>query len=506
MLASMAKVGSGSFLSRVLGFIRDLVVARVFGADAATDAFFVAFKIPNFARRLFAEGAFSAALVPILHEYREQPGLAVLKRFVDDMAGTLGAALLLLTALGILCAPILILAFAPGFGADASQFDLAVAMLRLTLPYLLFITLAAFAGSILNTYEHFGVPAFTPVLLNLILIGCALWLAPNLEQPILALAWGVLIAGLVQLAFLLPFLKRLGLLPRPRLNPRDPGVKRVFRQIGPAILGGSAGQISLLLNTLLASFLTTGSISWLYYADRLMEFPLGILAVALGTAIMPRLSQRHAARDPAAFSATLDWALRLVLLLGLPSAIGLLALSGPLMATLFHSAEFGGEDVAMAARGLMAYSLGVVAFMAIKVLIPGYYARQDIGTPVRIAMVALSVGLIANLVLMVPLGHAGLALGTTIAATVNAALLLRGLRREGIYRPARGWRRRLVQGLTASLAMGLLLSWGTGPTADWIAASGAERVWNLVTWILAGGLFYVAALGATGVRPGDLRP
>ena len=289
--ASLAKVGGNTLISRILGFVRDLVVARVFGADAATDAFFVAFRIPNLMRRLFAEGAFSLAFVPVLSEYRTQRGPAELRRFVDDTAGTLGLALLVVTVLGILGAPLLVLAFAPGFADDPGQRVLAADMLRLTFPYLLFISLTALAGGILNTFGRFGVPAFTPVLLNLVLIACALWLAPQMERPIVALAWGVLIAGVVQLAFQVPFLARLGLLPRPRFNPRDPGVRRMLGLIGPSLLGVSVAQINMLLSTLLASFLAAGSISWLYYADRLMEFPLGVLGVALGTVMLPKLSQ-----------------------------------------------------------------------------------------------------------------------------------------------------------------------------------------------------------------------
>lgn len=505
LVASFAKVGGGTLSSRILGFVRDLTIARVFGADAVTDAFFVAFKIPNFARRLFAEGAFSMALVPVLNDYRERQGLPALKSFVDDLAGTLAAALLLITGLGILAAPLLILAFAPGFGADADQFALATTLLRLTLPYLFFITLAALASALLNTYERFGVPAFTPALLNIVLIGCALWLAPLLETPILALAWGVLVAGLVQLAFQLPFLARLGLLPRPRFKPRDPGVIAVFRRLGPAVLGVSVGQISLLLDTLLASVLVTGSISWLYYSDRLMELPLGLLGVALGTVILPRLSQREAARESERFSDTLDWALRLALLLGLPAAVGLLVLAEPVMATLFLSSEFGAEDVTRAAHSLMAYALGIPAFLAIKVLVPGYYARQDVRTPVRLALIALGVGLVLHLLLMVPLGHAGLALATSLTAALNAVLLLRGLRRSGIYRRHPGWTRLFAQTLPASLGMGLALHWGLGERADWMLADTWTRILELTGWILAGGLVYVTLLLVAGLKPRDLR-
>jgi putative peptidoglycan lipid II flippase len=503
---SIAKVGSNTFLSRILGFIRDLVVARVFGADAGTDAFFVAFKIPNFMRRLFAEGAFSMAFVPVLNEYKAKRGFPELKRFVDDVAGALGAVLLGVTVLGVLGAPLVIMLFAPGFAGDADKQALATEMLRLTFPYLLFISLTAFAGGILNTYERFGVPAFTPVLLNISLIACALWLAPLMEQPIVALAWGVLIAGVAQLAFQIPFLARIKLLPRPRLNSRDPGVKRIVRLMVPALFGVSVTQISLLIDTLLASFLVTGSISWLYYGDRLMEFPLGILGVALGTVILPRLSQKHAEQSPEVFSRTLDWALRWVLLLGVPAAVGLLVLAGPLMATLFHSGEFTGEDVRMAARALMAYSLGLAAQMGIKVLAPGFYARQNMKTPVRIAVIAMLTDIAFALMLMFPLGHVGLAMATTMAATVNASLLLRGLLRDGSYRPERGWIWLLARGLGSCLIMGLVLWWGAGETARWLEMGVWERVLRLFGLIFAGGATYVLSLLALGIRVGHFRP
>ena len=508
LAASIAKVGSNTFLSRLLGFVRDLVIARIFGADAGTDAFFVAFKIPNLMRRLFAEGAFSMAFVPMLNEYKQRHGQAQLKGFVDDMAGTLGAVLLLVTLLGILAAPLLVLVFAPGFGAEPGQRELAAEMLRLTFPYVLFISLTALAGGILNTYERFGVPAFTPVLLNLILIACALWLAPLMERPIVALAWGVLIAGIAQLAFQVPFLRQLGLLPRPRLNLRDPGVRRTIRLMGPALFGASVGQLNLLLNTILASFLVSGSISWLYYSDRLMEFPMGVLGVALGTVILPKLSQRHAAEDPAAFSDTLDWGLRWLLLLGLPAAVGLLVLAGPIIATLFYSAasgaQFGTHDAQMTAHSLMAFAPGLVGFIGVKVLAPGYYARQEMSTPVRIAVIAMAANVVASLVLMWRLGHTGLALATTLSGFVNAGLLLRGLLKERVYRPRPGWGGLLAKGLGANLLMGLTLSLGVGAIDEWLALDGGARALRLGLWILAAGGLYGALLLALGLRPRHL--
>lgn len=497
---SIAKVGGNTFLSRIMGFIRDLVVARVFGADAGTDAFFVAFKIPNFMRRLFSEGAFSMAFVPVLNAYKTRHGTPELKGFVDDVAGSFGAVLLGVTLLGVLGAPVLILIFAPGFSGEVGKQAMATEMLRLTFPYLMFISLTAFAGGILNTYERFGVPAFTPVLLNIALILCALLLAPEMERPIFALAWGVFIAGVAQLAFQLPFLWRIGMLPRPRVNFRDAGVRRVIKLMVPALFGVSVTQIGLLLNTLLASFLVTGSITWLYYGDRLMEFPLGILGVALGTVILPKLSRKHAEQSPEAFSSTLDWALRWVLLLGVPAAVGLLVLADPMMAALFHSGEFTGEDVNMAARALMAYALGLVAFMGIKVLAPGFYARQDMRTPVRIAVIAMVVNVAFSLLLMFPLGHTGLALATTLSAVANAGLLLRGLLRAGVYRPGDGWRALLARGLGAGLVMGLVVWWGSGETALWITMGTWERVLRLLGWILAGGVVYAGSLLALGIR------
>ncbi|MCU0835103.1 MAG: murein biosynthesis integral membrane protein MurJ [Chromatiaceae bacterium] len=505
LTASIAKVGGNTFLSRVLGFVRDLVVARIFGADAGTDAFFVAFKIPNFLRRLFAEGAFSMAFVPVLAEYKTKRSFPELKRFVDDVAGTLGAILLVVTAIGVLAAPVLILIFAPGFAGHADKQALAAEMLRLTFPYLFFISLTAFAGGILNTYERFGVPAFTPVLLNLSLIACALWLAPHMEQPITALAWGVLIAGIAQLAFQVPFLARLRLLPRPRINRKDEGVRRILRLMVPALFGVSVTQISLLIDTLLASFLVTGSISWLYYSDRLLEFPIGILGVALGTVILPKLSQRHAEQSPVEFSRGIDWGLRWVWLLGAPCAVGLVILAGPILATLFYSGEFTAHDVHMAARSLMAYSLGLMAFLGIKVLAPGFYARQDMRTPVRIAVIAMLTNISFNLALMFPLGHAGLALATTIAASVNAGLLMRGLLRNGVYRPQNGWGKLLAKGLAACLALGALLWFGSGDTERWLALPTLDRALWLSGLIAGGATVYAAVLLALGIRVRHLR-
>jgi putative peptidoglycan lipid II flippase len=505
LTTAVARVGGTTLLSRVLGFVRDLLIARLFGADAATDAFFVAFKVPNLLRRLFAEGAFAAALVPVLQQYRETRPAADLTELVDRAAGTLALVLFAVTALGVLAAPLLVLAFAPGFAADAGTHALAADMLRLTLPYLLFIGLTAFAGAILNTHERFGVPAFTPVLLNLVLIACALWLAPRLDEPVMALAWGVLLAGMVQLAFQVPFLARLGLLPRPLPGFRHAGVRRIGRLMGPALFGVSVAQLALLIDTLLASFLAAGSISWLYYSDRLVEFPLGILGAALGTVILPRLARCGGAAHRAEFSRTLDWALRWVLLLGVPASLGLMLLAGPVLAALFLSASFGPGDVAMARESLIAYAAGITGFMAVKALVPGYYGRQDVRTPVRVALVAMVVNLALSLALMFPFGHGGLAAATSVAALLNGGLLLAGLLRAGIYRPASGWTALLLRALAANLAMVLLLGWLAGPTSAWLDADAAGRVLRLALIIGAGAVAYGGTLLLLGVRPRHLR-
>jgi len=503
LIPSLAKVSGNTLLSRLLGFARDLVMAQLFGADGKTDAFLVALKIPNFFRRLFAEGAFASAFVPVLMEYRVKHGFDELKTLVDNLAGSLGVALLLMTLAGVAGAPLFILLFAPGFSGEGAKMALAVESLRLTFPYLLFISLTAFAGGILNVYNRFGIPAFTPVLLNLSIIGCAFWLSPHLAEPIVALAWGVLIAGVAQLTLQLPFLNRLGLLPRPRPDFRDPGVRRVLHLMLPALLGVSVIQVNLLLNTLVASFLPSGSISWLYYSDRLMEFPLGLLGVALGTVILPSLSRRQAEGATEGFSRTLDWGLRLVLLLGLPAGIGLLLLAEPIMATLFQSAAFDAQDVVMASRGLMAYSLGMVGFILIKVLAPAYFARQDTRTPVKFAIRALIVNIVLNLALMLPLAHAGLALATTVSASLNAWLLYAGLRREGIYQPLPGWRTRFLRVSAACLLMGFSLWFGSALAGEWLELTRWDKTWRLLSIIGAGAGVYLLALWGLGIRKRD---
>ncbi|HHJ80358.1 MAG TPA: murein biosynthesis integral membrane protein MurJ [Candidatus Tenderia electrophaga] len=500
MLKSTVTVSAMTLLSRILGFIRDMVVARIFGAGLGTDAFFVAFKIPNFMRRLFAEGAFAQSFVPVLSEYKTQREHDEIKRLTDDVAGTFGAVLLLITIIGVLAAPLLIAIFAPGFLDEPGKYDLATEMLRLTFPYIFFISLTAFAGGILNTYGRFGVPAFTPVLLNLVLISFALWLAPQMDEPIMALAWGVFFAGIAQLLFQFPFLAKLKLLPRPRFNRKSEGVQKIKTLMIPAIFGSSVAQINLLLDTLIASFLVTGSVTWLYFSDRLVEFPLGVFGIALATVILPSLSRQHAAASPEAFSRTLDWALRWVLIVGTPAMVGLFLLAGPMLTTLFQYGEFSQHDVEMATRSLMAYSIGLMGFILVKVLAPGFYARQDTKTPVKIGIIAMVANMVMNLILVFPLAHAGLALATSLSAFLNAFLLFRVLRRDGVYKPESGWLRLMLQVLLANLAMAALLWWGASDLQAWFAWGGWQRAMQLLLWIAAGAVVYFAVLLITGVK------
>lgn len=506
LLRSSALVGLMTMLSRVMGLIRDVVVANYFGAGSSADAFFVAFKIPNFLRRLFAEGAFSQAFVPVLSEYRSLKDLAAVKQLVNRVAGSLGLVLIIVTLLGVVGAPVLAAIFAPGFYLhDPLRYGLAVEMLRYTFPYLLLISLTALSGSILNSYERFAVPAFTPVLLNLSLIGAAIWMQPLFEQPVMALALGVLIAGSLQLLFQLPFLWRLQLLPAPVLGFKDEGVKRILKLMLPALFGVSVSQINLLLDTLLASFLQTGSVSWLYYSDRLAELPLGVFGIAIATVILPSLSRRHAEKSTEHFSRTLDWAMRMVLLIGLPAAMALLVLAEPLIATLFHYGEMTDRDVTMAAMSLRAYACGLLAFMLIKVLAPGYFSRQDTKTPVKIGIVAMVVNMVLNLILIWPLAHAGLALATTLSAFLNAGLLLRGLLKEGVFSWQPGWLKWLVQvGLANALMIAFLLLLAGAP-AQWLSFDLSQRVMNMTILVGGGVTVYLLVLLVTGMRLRDLR-
>ncbi len=507
LLRSTAIVGAMTMVSRVLGLLRDMVFTRIFGADAATDAFLIAFKIPNFLRRLFAEGAFSQAFVPVLTEYKTQRDAGAVQDLARHVAGTLLGFLFLITLVAVVAAPLLVLAFAPGFYDEPEKFALTEHMLRITFPYILFISLTALATGILNSYGRFAVPAFTPVILNLCLIGAAIWGSPHFAQPIVALAWAVFAAGILQLAFQLPAVARLGLLRWPRWGWRHSGVRRVLKLMLPGILGSSAMQINLLLDTLIASFLVTGSVTWLYLSDRMMELPLGIFGVALATVILPNLSKKHASQDPAAFSLMLDWALRWVLIIATPAAIGLAILAVPILSSLFLYGDFAALDVTMASYSLWAYSIGLLGFTLVKVLAPGYFARQDTRTPVKISLVAMSSNMLFNLVfvalfiwLALPGAHTGLAMATTLSSMINAGLLYRGLRKNGVYTPASGWRPLFFQVLLACGAMVALLIWLMGRYDQWMSADSLWRLSHLGGMVLAGGALYFAVLWLAGFR------
>jgi putative peptidoglycan lipid II flippase len=511
---STSIVGAYTLLSRVTGLLRDMVYSRMFGAGVLMDAFLVAFKIPNFMRRLFAEGAFSQAFVPVVSEYKIRRPHDEVRELVDGAAGTLAWFLTVVTIVGVVVAPLLVLLFAPGFRVDQGKYDLTVEMLRWTFPYLLFISLAAVAAGVLNSYGRFAVPALTSTLMNLTMIVFAAWIAPGFERPGVVLAVGVFVAGLVQLGFQVPFLAKLGLLRRPRWRWDHEGVRRIGRLMLPAIFGSSVSQVALLLDTLIASFLATGSIAWLYYADRLMEFPLGVFSIALATVILPGLAAHHAAQSPERFTATLDWALRLTVVVVLPATVALVVLAGPLTVAIFHYGKFDPQDVRMSALALTAYASGLLAFSMVKVLAPGYFARQDTRTPVRIGIQALSVNMALNLVIVLPLAflypqrpglHALLALNNGIGAWYNSTMLYRGLRRQGVLHHASGWRRMLWQVAAGNVAMVAFLWWVAGDTQRWIEMGAWARVQWMSLLVLGGGGIYFGVLYLLGMRVAQLR-
>ena len=518
LLRSSGVVSFFTMLSRIMGLIRDVVLARVIGAEAFADVFFVAFKIPNFFRRLFAEGAFAQAFVPVLGEYRERGSRAAVRELVSRVIGTLGFSLLLITLAVVVMAPFFAALFAPSwYQEQPDKFTALGSMLRITFPYLMFISLTGVAGGILNSYDRFAVPAFTPLLLNTTLIAAALFAAPAFDQPTLALAWGVFFAGVVQLTFQLPFLQRMHMLPMPVVDWHHPGVRKILGLMAPAIFGVSVSQINLLLDTVLATFLPTGSVSWLYYSDRLAELPLGVFGVAIATVILPNLSRHHAAESTAAYSQTLEWAIKMVLLVAIPAAAALILLAQPILVALFFYGDvMTARDMQMATFSLQAYSLGVVAFMLIKVLAPGFFARQDMRTPVRIGIVAMASNMLLNLVFLVPLhlywqiGHVGLALATSVSAYLNAALLFHQLRRRQIYRTSGQWSvfgLRLLAALAAMLAVVWLLADGLGAldASVWQRFVWWQRGLRLAGVCAGGAAIYAAVLFLVGFRAGDLR-
>lgn len=507
LLKSTAVVSFMTLLSRISGLIRDVVFARFFGADAATDAFFVAFKIPNLLRRQFAEGAFSQAFVPVFTEYKTTKDHDATRKLAADVSGTLGWVLFGVTLIGVVAAPLLVLLFAPGWAGGDPRYDMTADMLRLTFPYILFISLVALAGGILNSYGQFAVPAFTPVLLNVCMIAAAVWLSPMLENPIMGLAWGVFIAGVVQLLFQLPFLLRLRMVSLPKWNWRDPGVTKIRTLMIPALFSSSTQQVNLILDFWIASFLISGSISWLYYADRLVEFQLGVFGIAIATVILPALSAKFATADHEKFNRTLDWGLRFSLLLGVPATIGLIMLSGPLLITIFQYDKFDAHDVRMAQLALIAYSVGLIGFNLVKILSPGFFARQNTKTPMKIAINTMFVKLGITLIIvtaMVQLSyeapHVGLALATAIAAIYQSFSLYRGLRKTGAYTPGPGWWKFLGRITFACAAMSVTLYYGVNNNQAWMDSGLFTRVLDLGIWVGAGIFVYFLSLVLTGMN------
>ncbi len=501
LLKASGVTGSMTMVSRVLGLVRDVTIARIFGASDGTDVFFLANKIPNFMRRLFAEGAFNQAFVPVLAEYRTRKSLIEVHGLVNAAAASLGSFLLLVTLVVITAAPLIAIPLAPGFIDEPAKFELFVEMFRITFPYLLLISMTALCSAVLNTYGRFAVPAITPALLNISLIACAFFLTPYMREPELALAWGVLIAGFAQLLFQLPFLARIQLVPVPKPNKLHEGVARIKKLMVPALFGVSVSQINLLLDTLIASLLVSGSVSWLYYSDRLMELPLGTFGIAIAIVVLPSLSRRHAEQSMQEFSETLDWAFRLVCLIAIPSTLALMLIAEPLLVTLFQNDNFPQSDVIRASESLRAYALGLLAFMAIKIFAPGYYARQNTATPVRIGIIAMTTNMVLNIVFYLNgLAHVGLALATSLAAFLNAGLLMQGLRADGVFRFQPGW---LLFTARIVAANGVMAYFLISMTGDWQAWSNWDiltRVTQLAVLVIGGVVLYSGMLFGSGLR------
>lgn len=505
LLKALATISSLTMLSRITGLVREILIARAFGASDMTDAFNVAFRIPNLLRRVFAEGAFSQAFVPILNEYHGKRGPDETRHLIDAVATVMSWVLVAVSVLGVIGAPVVMTVVATGFRGDSETYNAAVFMTRVMFPYIGLISMVALASGILNTWRNFAVPAFTPVLLNLCLIVAALFVGPHMSQPIYAQAWGVLAGGVLQLVIQVPALRRLGVMPRLSFNVRaawsDAGVRRVIRQMLPALLAVSVAQISLIINTNIASHLAAGSVSYLTYADRLMEFPTALLGVALGTILLPSLSRASATDDREEYSGLLDWGLRLTFLLAVPAAVGLFVFGTPLTAVLFHYGKFDAHAVEMTRQALVSYGTGLVALILIKILTPGFYARQDIRTPVKIALLVLVITQASNYVFVPLLGHAGLALSISFGATVNALLLFFGLRRRGFYRPAPGWGLFLVRLLAAVLILAGMLLW-FARNFDWVAmgATPLLRIALMASCLVLAAVVYFGTLWIMGLR------
>ncbi|HEY0681627.1 MAG TPA: murein biosynthesis integral membrane protein MurJ [Steroidobacter sp.] len=512
---STAIVGITTLLSRVTGLLRDIVQVAMIPA-VFLEVYVLANQIPNLLRRLFAEGAFSQAFVPVVAEYKTKRSKEEVRELVDSVAGTLGGFLAIVSLVGVIAAPVVVAICAPGFTAkEVGQFGLAVEMLRWTFPYLLFVSLTALAGGVLNSYQQFALPAFTSVVLNVVLIVFAAWVSPHFEQPAVALAVGVFVGGLLQVFIQLPALIKLGVIRRPHWNYQHEAVRRIAKLMGPAIIGSSMGQLSIMVSTGIASLLADGSMAWLYYADRVVEFPLGVFSIALATVILPSLSSQHAKESPDEFSATMAWAVRLVCLIVIPASVALFSLAGPLTAALLHYGHYSAKDAQMTRIALMAFSLALLGWSMIKVLATGYYAQQNTKAPVKIAMRSLGVTMALNVVVVLALwltdnlktpgAHALLALTNGVGAIMNATLLYTGLLRSQVLKRGQALRGLLIRIVLASALMAAFLWWFGGDLATWLETSKILRVVWLAGLVVGGIVIYFAALWVMGVRAGQFR-
>ena len=503
-------VSAMTLLSRILGLVRDMVVANFMGAGAAADVFFFANKIPNFLRRLFAEGAFAQAFIPVLTEVQAENDPAKMKDFVAKVSGTLGAIVFATAIIGVIGSPVITALFGMGWfldyvndEPDGKKFELASVLLKITFPYIFFISLVGFTGAILNTLNKFAVAAFTPVLLNISIIACAYYLSPHLTENAYALAWGVFIGGAVQLAFQLPFLFRAGLLLKPKWGWSDPNVVKVRTLMIPALFGVSVSQINLLLDTLIASFLMTGSISWLYYSDRLLEFPLGLFGIAIATVILPTLSRNHVSKDAKSFASNIDWALRFIVMLGIPASAALMALSFPLLLTIFQRGEFSIQDTQMASYSLIAYGAGLLSFMLVKIFAPAFYSRQDTKTPVRYGIITMVANMLFNLILAIPFSYVGLAMATALSGTMNAYLLYRRLAIQNVYKITSNTWVFILKIVIATLVMLACILW-FAQQVSWLELNLLGRITQLSYTIGIGLISYFLSMLVLGIRPHQL--
>ncbi|PKG40804.1 murein biosynthesis integral membrane protein MurJ [Psychromonas sp. Urea-02u-13] len=507
LLKSGMIVSAMTLISRVLGLVRDIVIANLMGAGAAADLFFFANKIPNFLRRLFAEGAFAQAFVPVLTEYDQTKSRDEVKQLIAAVSGTLGTIVTVITILGVLGSGVITAMFGFGWflewfngGAEAYKFELASDMLKITFPYLWFITFTALSGAILNTLGKFAIAAFTPVFLNIAIISCALFLSPQLAQPEFGLAIGVLLGGAIQFLFQIPFMAKEGMLVKPKWDWHHEGVVKIRTLMIPALFGVSVSQINLLLDTFIASFLQTGSISWLYYSDRLLEFPLGLFGIAIATVILPSLSSSHVTKSEDHFAKTIDWGIRMVCMLGFPAMLGLIVLAEPMLRVLFMRGEFDMQDVSMASMSLFAYGSGLLSFMMVKVLAPGYYARQDIKTPVKFGIIAMVSNMVLNIIFAVPFGYVGLAIATSISATLNAGMLWFGLYKQGVYQKQNETLGVLIRIVISGLLMAATMFYLSPSLDEWAAFSLFESAYKLFALIAIGITSYFACAAIIGLR------